>query len=520
MRKSILICAVALAVTLCLALTLAPPVTDAVDEVTLRREIISGDPAAARGLTFYNIYGQDSLAWKIRVQAEDAVLHSDFRLRDPSYNLSLHDVPWREEMLVGENEPWLGDEEARAQEEYLARYELYFQEYGFNAEAEERVSREFLEEMEPGETKEFAFPATDFVEHYRYQLSNNTYSYGYNKLIPTRTMEELIDRPIDDGYTVYVTATKFRDGSTSLTFGHGNAPTGPMAEMLAERGYAIRVDEHYTIWTNELGVEPNIGPDAVSVVSIPMDRGSLVALWVSEDVRLLVEDSWFPQGFGVFYIPWEFERYEDIPENKVGLVSNYIDGQVTEGVDMPQMEELELLYPLDWRTDEPLMMTTTPDGRFAYLVTEEGEELILTTYSCTGELLQRQQMPETVHTESGYYTLSAEDNVLVMLADEGPFAVYAIGEDGRATLDFTGDAGEKSWWNVWSFGRDISIIYRDNKLAVVGDDGDGHQVAVYDRTGLLYHGRYILNLDETKEYKEYEGGIHPMMDAPQLTWTP
>jgi len=258
--------------------------------------------------------------------------------------------------------------------------------------------------------------------------------------------------------------------------------------------------------------------------SIGWEDGFLTTVGFAADAD--PQPEWAPEGFGLWYAPMELNSYT------FSAGSGYF-------LQVPDMARLRLVYPLDiaeqrvvglqFTYDQSeILLTTAENGQYVLRVLDAGDfrcKLTLVVY----EDVELQHHEATMGTQSGTaYELDYYDYVLpvynsthdLLVACAGDhLTVLRPGGDGWA-VDFP---FEMAWprWNedgqlIWSdlrypldasiygydygyidgFGHpglsdaldDISMLYRDGKLALATGDSEGTYtlVSVYDRTGMLY----------------------------------
>lgn len=258
--------------------------------------------------------------------------------------------------------------------------------------------------------------------------------------------------------------------------------------------------------------------------SIGREDGFLTTVGFAADAD--PQPEWAPEGFGLWYVPTKLNSYTSSAGGGYSLR-------------VPDMARLRLVYPLDiaeqrvvglqFTYDQSeILLTTVENGQYVLRVLDAADfhcKLTLVVY----EDAELQHYEATMGTQSGTaYELdcynyvppvynSSED--LLVVCTGSRLTVLRPGGDGWA-VDFS---FEMAWprWNedgqlIWSdlrypldasiygydygyidgFGGlglsdaldDISMLYRDGKLALATSDSEGTYtlVSVYDRTGMLY----------------------------------
>lgn len=258
--------------------------------------------------------------------------------------------------------------------------------------------------------------------------------------------------------------------------------------------------------------------------SIGWEDGFLTTVGFAPDAD--PQPEWAPEGFGLWYAPMELNSYTSSAGGGYSLR-------------VPDMARLRLVYPLDIAGQRVVGLQFTYDQSEILLTTAENGQYVLRVldaadFHCKLTLVvdedaELQHHEATMGTQSGTaYELDCYNYVLpvynstedLLVACAGNhLTVLRPGGDGWV-VDFS---FEMAWprWNedgqlIWSdlrypldasvYGYDygyidgfgglglsdaldeISMLYRDGKLALATGDGEGTYtlVSVYDRTGMLY----------------------------------
>ena len=257
--------------------------------------------------------------------------------------------------------------------------------------------------------------------------------------------------------------------------------------------------------------------------SIGWEDGFLTTVGFAADAD--PQPEWAPEGFGLWYAPMELNSYT------FSAGSGY-------SLQVPDMARLRLVYPLDiaeqrvvglqFTYDQSeILLTTAENGQYVLRVLDAADfhcKLTLVVY----EDAELQHYEATMGTQSGTayeldcynYMLpvynSTEDllvacagnHLTVLRPGGGSWAVDydfdllwpELDEDGQiawssefrpledGSYGYTYDYGGYSSLGLSSRLDEISMLYRDGKLALVTGDSEGIYtlVSVYDRTGMLY----------------------------------
>lgn len=256
--------------------------------------------------------------------------------------------------------------------------------------------------------------------------------------------------------------------------------------------------------------------------SIGREDGFLTTVGFAADAD--PQPEWAPEGFGLWYVPTKLNSYTSSAGGGYSLR-------------VPDMARLRLVYPLDIAEQRVVGLQFTYDQSEILLTTAENGQYVLRVldaadFHCKLTLVvdedaELQHHEATMGTQSGTayeldcynYVLpvynSTEDllvacagnHLTVLRPGGGSWAVDydfdllwpELDEDGQiawssefrpledGSYGYTYDYGDYSSLGLISRLDEISMLYRDGKLALVTGDGEGYtMVSVYDRTGMLY----------------------------------
>lgn len=258
--------------------------------------------------------------------------------------------------------------------------------------------------------------------------------------------------------------------------------------------------------------------------SIGWEDGFLTTVGFAADAD--PQPEWAPEGFGLWYAPMKLNSYTSSAGGGYSLC-------------VPDMARLRLVYPLDiaeqrvvglqFTYDQSeILLTTAENGQYVLRVLDAGDFRCKLTL-VVNEDVELQHHEATMGTQNGTsYELDCYNYVLPVYNSTEDLLVACAGNHltvlrpggGSWAVDFS---FEMAWprWNedgqlIWSdlrypldasvYGYDygyidgfgspglsdtldeISVLYRDGKLALAIGDGEGTYtlVSVYDRTGMLY----------------------------------
>lgn len=257
--------------------------------------------------------------------------------------------------------------------------------------------------------------------------------------------------------------------------------------------------------------------------SIGWEDGFLTTVGFAADAD--PQPEWAPEGFGLWYVPTKLNSYTSSAGGGYSLR-------------VPDMARLRLVYPLDIAEQRVVGLQFTYDQSEILLTTAENGQYVLRVldaadFHCKLTLVvdedaELQHHEATMGTQSGTayeldcynYVLpvynSTEDllvacagnHLTVLRPGGGSWAVDydfdllwpELDEDGQiawssefrpledGSYGYTYDYGGYSSLGLSDKLDEISMLYRDGKLALATGDGEGTYtlVSVYDRSGMLY----------------------------------
>lgn len=257
--------------------------------------------------------------------------------------------------------------------------------------------------------------------------------------------------------------------------------------------------------------------------SIGWEDGFLTTVGFAPDAD--PQPEWAPEGFGLWYVPTKLNSYTSSAGGGYSLR-------------VPDMARLRLVYPLDIAEQRVVGLQFTYDQSEILLTTAENGQYVLRVldaadFHCKLTLVvdedaELQHHEATMGTQSGTayeldcynYVLpvynSTEDllvacagnHLTVLRPGGGSWAVDydfdllwpELDEDGQiawssefrpledGSYGYTYDYGDYSSLGLSDKLDEISMLYRDGKLALATSDSEGTYtlVSMYDRSGMLY----------------------------------
>lgn len=257
--------------------------------------------------------------------------------------------------------------------------------------------------------------------------------------------------------------------------------------------------------------------------SIGWEDGFLTTVGFAPDAD--PQPEWAPEGFGLWYVPTKLNSYTSSAGGGYSLR-------------VPDMARLRLVYPLDIAEQRVVGLQFTYDQSEILLTTAENGQYVLRVldaadFHCKLTLVvdedaELQHYEATMGTQSGTaYELDCYNYVLPVYNSTEDLLVACAGnhltvlrpggdgwavdydfdllwpdldEDGQiawssefrpledGSYGYTYDYGDYSSLGLSDKLDEISMLYRDGKLALATGDGEGTYtlVSVYDCTGMLY----------------------------------
>lgn len=174
-------------------------------------------------------------------------------------------------------------------------------------------------------------------------------------------------------------------------------------------------------------------------------------------------------------------------------------------------DKIETVFPLDSKTIVS-HITMSKDAKQLLLFTVEDKSFYLTVIdiktmkAAQKILINEEQGSGSVHQYDDFIVTDTEEDITVIAV-----------KDGVYTLDFSVRKASfinEKFHDIWIAD---CMDYKDGKLAIVGncfDEDRGNElcdffVSVYDKSGLLYYGKYNTNLDLGRTNDTFISDCHP-----------
>ena len=363
---------------------------------------------------------------------------------------------------------------------------------------------------------------TRFIQGYQAHGENSFHGRGYTELIRLREFYDTYPLYLSSGYGDLSLLLRDSDrdyyADCDPAFDKLRIPVGE-TDWTEPTLFYYADNQMYLSGDTTLHAENRFTP-----FSIGWEDGFLTTVGFAADAD--PQPEWAPEGFGLWYVPTKLNSYTSSAGGGYSLR-------------VPDMARLRLVYPLDIAEQRVVGLQFTYDQSEILLTTAENGQYVLRVldaadFHCKLTLVvdedaELQHHEATMGTQSGTaYEINRNDYPLPVYNSSEDLLVACTGS--RLTVLRPGSDGwvvdfsfEMEWpmWNgdgqlVWSdlhypldasvYGYDdryigsfgsmwlsdkldeISMLYRDGKLALATGDGEGTYtlVSVYDRSGMLY----------------------------------
>lgn len=362
---------------------------------------------------------------------------------------------------------------------------------------------------------------TRFIQGYQAHGENSFHGRGYTERIRLREFYDTYPLYLSSGY-----------GDLSLLLRDSDRDYYADCDPAFDK---LRIPVGETDWTeptlfyyadNQMYLSGDTTPhveNRFTPFSIGREDGFLTTVGFAPDAD--PQPEWAPEGFGLWYVPTKLNSYTSSAGGGYSLR-------------VPDMARLRLVYPLDIAEQRVVGLQFTYDQSEILLTTAENGQYVLRVldaadFHCKLTLVvdedaELQHHEATMGTQSGTayeldcynYVLpvynSTEDllvacagnHLTVLRPGGGSWAVDydfdllwpELDEDGQiawssefrpledGSYGYTYDYGDYSSLGLSDKLDEISMLYRDGKLALATSDSEGTYtlVSVYDRSGMLY----------------------------------
>ena len=362
---------------------------------------------------------------------------------------------------------------------------------------------------------------TRFIQGYQAHGENSFHGRGYTERIRLREFYDTYPLYLSSGYGDLSLLLRDSDrdyyADCDPAFDKLRIPVGE-TDWTEPTLYYYADNQMYLSGDTTLHAENRFTP-----FSIGWEDGFLTTVGFAPDAD--PQPEWAPEGFGLWYAPTKLNSYTSSAGGGYSLR-------------VPDMARLRLVYPLDIAGQRVVGLQFTYDQSEILLTTAENGQYVLRVldaadFHCKLTLVvdedaELQHHEATMGTQSGTaYELDCYDYVLPVYNSTEDLLVACAGnhltvlrpggdgwvvdydfdllwpdldEDGQiawssefrpledGSYGYTYDYGDYSSLGLSSRLDEISMLYRDGKLALATGDGEGTYtlVSVYDRTGMLY----------------------------------
>ncbi len=217
--------------------------------------------------------------------------------------------------------------------------------------------------------------------------------------------------------------------------------------------------------------------------SVVTDNGCFFTFSCRTDGGKLLDTSFIAGGYGIYHFPLHNQGGDDRILN---------------------VDELQMVYPIDAAGAEVIALQANADKSKLFLVTIESGSYLLTVIDA--QTMTQLQMLELLPAtgDSRLDRLYIQDEFVVPVLSDGRLMLLAADTEGDYQVQFGADFGSNQELR-YVFSRDVSMDYDGKKLAVAAwqngwfapENYCSFYLAVYDRTGLTYVGKYQHSLDRS-----------------------
>lgn len=362
---------------------------------------------------------------------------------------------------------------------------------------------------------------TRFIQGYQAHGENSFHGRGYSERIRLREFYDTYPLYLSSGYGDLSLLLRDSDrdyyADCDPAFDKLRIPVGE-TDWTEPTLFYYADNQMYLSGDTTLHAENRFTP-----FSIGWEDGFLTTVGFAPDAD--PQPEWAPEGFGLWYVPTKLNSYTSSAGGGYSLR-------------VPDMARLRLVYPLDIAEQRVVGLQFTYDQSEILLTTAENGQYVLRVldaadFHCKLTLVvdedaELQHHEATMGTQSGTaYELDCYNYVLPVYNSTEDLLVACAGnhltvlrpggdgwavdydfdllwpeldEDGQiawssefrpledGSYGYTYDYGDYSSLGLSDKLDEISMLYRDGKLALATGDGEGTYtlVSVYDRTGMLY----------------------------------
>lgn len=468
MRKSLIIIAILLALSLGVIVSAVTAMDAQHENITITEETLYGDPAAAEGLSVSTrVDSERHLYWDTTYMAcADPQPVTDFIYSDERLYEEYEDTGSFYLQLAHLNSGMSGRWESIEDLE-----NIHGEEFDMDSPHLMKPVLDVESRTKPGEERKEIIRLADYYDDFPlgfHFMARDGFLYRENEQSLWKYLNNYFRIPVPEDLELEVTVSK------------------------DEAGFIYNID-YYEV--------SGLGSSYTTCYSPSVVRQDGVFFGLCGNVDF----SRIEGGYGIYYMP--VAKNEKIAA---------IDGQTGETV--PQVyltQRIENIYPMDPADCEEMGIYLSADGQQVYAFTKEQGEVILTVFdSETCEIIQQFQ-PDIGQLP----TLWCQDNIVALItgdeAWENFFLQVYLVEDGKLTLWLDTDmfhAGDKGpYWYM-----DAELCFDGQRLAIAQYHDNWnvatHRILIYDQTGLQYAGDFHHSGDDLPDrLRTWENGL-------QLQW--
>ncbi len=299
----------------------------------------------------------------------------------------------------------------------------------------------------PGEARTEKLNVSDFYEFY--PIEAHMYEFEGNLAVNETTQKSFAEYfrvPVYKGHAVDVTIEKHAAGNITRL------------DISSVNGGEIRLE--------------------TPCVTVGDSRYFLPMFTTASGTQL--DTSYIKGGYGIYRLPLDADAYPDR---------------------VLTADMLEVIYPIDTSAAKPITLKASPDGDKLLLVTADDGRYALTVIdTATSAVLQK--LPLMSVTGDDFRDIAIFGSFIMPYTNNGRFAVLPLGPSGEYTVSFVIDSDHDDE-QIATLYDAFSADFDGEKLAVASYgsiwetgryDTCTVMLYVFDKTGLLYHGRYRTGL--------------------------
>jgi len=468
MKKSLMALLLALAVALSGAVWVTAEAVHSIDDVVYTQRTVSGDPAAADGLTLqHKVTYKEYLHWDNTLTFADGEHVSETKFTytsDREYESRPYEYSG---VMIWKNAN--ADFDPSVPIEKLT---------GFS-----KITRELYDETAVGEIGYRTVRLSDAYEYYPFDvqvdLANNYFS-GYDYLYWQ-------DDRVDDAY--YTGWMHIYEGFNDFF----------RIPILTDEEYGISIDKRRDGgYGSSFGMtEASVNQDQyyMETYSVAAETGAWFIFNTHTNQGNVVDTSLIPGGYGIYYLPAEHTEFY------------HFDGIL--------VDEMRCMYSMDPVVEVQSLHMNADDTKLIVSYLDEEKTLWVDVVDAeTGTKLQRLELYSYEDDYDPWIDFIPEQNCIVyLIGDEQVILLVEEGDEFTIEINVPMNKPE----NVYYSPYETRIGWDGKRLAMVGTYGDSYRdvdvaVAIYTADGLQYAGVYTCTLTG----KNYRYNNRPVDGYPKV----